>query len=87
MIFKETLAETWDGKTPTLIQALRGSKLHVEAMNAFTRTNTYVLHGGNGWSWGTMTPKVIKVRGTGCRMLRHVGDVWILENKANCLLW
>jgi hypothetical protein len=51
MIFKATLTGIWNGKTPVLIQALRGSKLYLEAMDAFTKSNTFRLHEGNGWSW------------------------------------
>ena len=60
MIFEGALAGTWNGKTPALIQALRGSKLYLEAIDVFTKTNTFRLHEGNGWSWDPMPPQSLK---------------------------
>jgi hypothetical protein len=55
MIFKAVLAGTWYGETHELIHALRESKLYLEAIDVFARTNIYRLHQGNGWSFEDMS--------------------------------
>lgn len=60
MIFSNHLRNTWCGKTPALIQALRGSELYLEAVDSLAKTNIFPLHKENEWSFGKMGTKSIK---------------------------
>ncbi|TVY89155.1 hypothetical protein LAWI1_G005798 [Lachnellula willkommii] len=58
-IFRPLCIE-WNGKTPDLIKALRpDKKLYQEALYIFYRNNRFVLHKGNGWTFGDMTKKAV----------------------------
>jgi hypothetical protein len=59
MIFNDVLSGTWYGETHELIHALRGSKLYLEAIDIFAKTNTYRLHEGNRWTFGDMPQAAI----------------------------
>lgn len=59
MIFRLVLSGTWNGKIPTFIEALRGSKIYLEAVAVFTKTNTFKLHEGNKWSFVEMPQAAI----------------------------
>ncbi|KAH7364111.1 hypothetical protein BKA65DRAFT_129843 [Rhexocercosporidium sp. MPI-PUGE-AT-0058] len=60
MILKP-LCTTWDGQIPNAIKALRGDwLLYHEALEEFYRSNVYVFHKGNRWSFGDMTKEAVK---------------------------
>ncbi|KAG4435980.1 hypothetical protein IFR05_008522 [Cadophora sp. M221] len=60
MILKP-LCTTWDGQAPNVIKALRNDWiLYHEALEEFYRSNVYVFHKGNGWSFGDMTKEAVK---------------------------
>jgi hypothetical protein len=59
LIFKQSLASSWTGKTPALVQALSGSKLYLEAFDVFVRTNSYKLCRENSWGFSQMSPTAI----------------------------
>jgi hypothetical protein len=62
MIFREALP--WNGKAPSLLNALRGQKeLYEEALHLFFQLNSYSLSWINRWSFGnsaTMRTKTIE---------------------------
>jgi hypothetical protein len=48
MIFKLCLKDSWEGKAPNLLAALRGHKvLYFQALDVFQKTNMFVLNGDN----------------------------------------
>lgn len=64
MIFKETLRNTWDGRTPDFIKALRSSRqdqdMYYDAMREFYKTNCYTLCQRNGWCFADMEVSAIR---------------------------
>lgn len=60
MIFK-SLVKNWDGRVPNVIKALRGDwEVYHEVLEEFYRDNVFVIHQGNGWSFGDMTKEAVK---------------------------
>ncbi|KAF4635129.1 hypothetical protein G7Y89_g2960 [Cudoniella acicularis] len=61
MVFRACLENTFHGKIPELIKALRGDpNLYAEAMTVFYKTNTFSLRKQNDWSFGDMEDAAIK---------------------------
>jgi hypothetical protein len=57
-IYKAACA--FDGKMPDLIKALRQDpELYKDAMHVFLKSNTYILHDKNGWTFGDMGAKTV----------------------------
>jgi hypothetical protein len=50
----------WNGRIPNLIKALRpDEKLYHEILDIFYKNNIFVLHRGNGWTFGDMMKKAV----------------------------
>jgi hypothetical protein len=55
MIYTSGDLLAWVGKAPTLLIALRGDQgLYSEALEQFTKRNTFTLHRKNEWKTGDM---------------------------------
>jgi hypothetical protein len=58
-IFKPLLVN-WNGKTPSLIKALRPDKtLYSEALEIFYKHSRFIFHRENDWSFGDMTKEAV----------------------------
>lgn len=84
-IFEEMLRNTWKGRTPNLIKALRGSRrdqdMYYAAMYAFYTTNCYMLNHRNGWCFSDMP-------GSAIRTIRVLGvDIGYGVFESRILLW
>ncbi|PVH85774.1 hypothetical protein DL98DRAFT_650724 [Cadophora sp. DSE1049] len=61
LVIFQPLCTNWDGKVPNIIKALRGDwKLYHEALEEFYRSNTFVFHSGNAWSFADMKSEAVE---------------------------
>lgn len=84
MIFEKMLRNTWKGRTPSLIKALRSSSrdqdMYFDAVYVFYKANCYMLNHNNGWSFSDMPGSVIS-------RIRVLGvDIGYYEFKLQLLL-